>query len=150
VGAFVLIPVVGVGVMAGLYSSVVGDVPPYHFRLPGSTWAVESVDGVAVGAPAPRLVLDEDADTATLVLGCGELPLDWYWDSDGNGVGFTAPIREAACRGTPGEASLLAALTSTEEWRVAGDQAINVIGNHPPSGTVRLVLADWTGMAKVW
>lgn len=142
VGAFALLLVVGGSVVAGLYSNVVGDVPPYHFRLPGSTWAVESVDGVAVGEPAPRLVLNEDADTATLVLACGQLPLDWFWDSDGNGVGFTALRRETACPGTLRDTALLAALTSTEEWRVAGDRAIDVAANQSISGTVRLVLLD--------
>lgn len=121
-----LVVAVGIGGMA-LFFSAVADVPPYRFDLPGSVWRVASVDGSVLAEPMPRLALDEGAQAALLSFECGDVQLDWYWDSDGNGTGFQMTGRPADCPATDVEREVLQLLTSSEEWRASGEQSMDII-----------------------
>ncbi len=118
-----------------------GDVAPYQFDLPGSTWTVESVDGEELTQSRPRLELDDGGESATLKFECGDVPLDWHWDSDGNAIFFThTGVSDPECPGGEVEREVFIRLISTEEWRASGDRSIDIIG--PGDGTVRLTLTD--------
>ena len=88
-GALVLgVGVLALGAIVLFFAWLVGDVPAYRLDLPGTTWAVATIDGRPLAAPLPLIEFSSDGNNAMVSLSCGEVPLDWAWDSDGAALGF--------------------------------------------------------------
>ena len=119
----------GVGVL--FIAWLIGDVPAYRLDLPGTTWAVAMIDGEPLTTPVPLIEFSSDGNNATASLACGEVPLDWAWDSDGAGLGFGFERLPDSCVSTTTQDNaLLDAILGIEEWSYQTDDRITLIGTH--------------------
>jgi META domain len=102
-------------------------VPAYQLDLPGTRWSIVSRDGVQTEAPHPALRFGEQSNDATLSMACGQVPLDWIWDTDGSALSLTPRAIPASCASEQ-DAAVLRAIRSVEEWKVQSDGRITLRG----------------------
>ena len=132
-------PSVAVGVSVALvlgavvlfFAWLVGDVPAYRLDLPGTTWAVATIDGRPLPAPVPLIEFSSDGNSAMASMACGQVPLDWAWDSDGAALGFGYERLPDSCVSrTTQDDALLDAILGIEEWSYQSDDRITLIGTN--------------------
>ena len=99
--------------------------------LPGTEWAVESIDGQRV-ANEMSLVFS-DRGGSTVVTPCRTEPLGFTMNTDGSSIEFDLPETPAgACDDVSAreDSALFEALAATENWTVLNDAEIELRG--PP------------------
>ena len=125
--------VVGVALMLGVLVLfvvwLIGDVPAYRLDLPGTTWAVAAIDGEPLATPVPLIEFSSDGNHATASLVCGNVPLEWGWDSDGAALDLYFEKRPDSCESTTTQDdALLNAILGIESWSYQSDNRITLIG----------------------
>ncbi len=121
--------VLGTGVL--FVAWLVGDVPAYRLDLPGTTWAVAMIDGEPLTTPVPLIEFSSDGNHATVSLACGNVPLDWGWDSDGAALDLSFEERPDSCASTTTQdEAVLGAILGIEEWSYQSDTRITLIGTN--------------------
>jgi hypothetical protein len=117
------------GAVALFFAWLIGDVPAYRLDLPGTTWAVAMIDGKPLTAPVPLIEFSSDGNHATASLACGNVPLDWGWDSDGAALDLYFEQRPYSCASTTTQDNaVLDAIVGIEEWSYQSDARITLIG----------------------
>jgi hypothetical protein len=116
--------------LAAMSSLVLGCAAAFQVDLPGTTWSIVSIDQAAP-AGAPSLTFDDNGNQATLSLDCGDIPLDWAWDTDGSAMAFGTDVIPDACQSpSAADAAVRDAVLGTDEWSVQGDTHVTLHGSH--------------------
>ena len=118
------------GTVVLFFAWLVGDVPAYRLDLPGTTWAVATIDGRALTAPVPLIEFSSDGNSAMVSMACGQVPLDWAWDSDGAALGFGDQRLPDSCASMATRDHALHAIRGIEEWSYQTDDRITLIGTN--------------------
>ena len=114
-----------------LFGSWLFGAPAYHLDLPGTTWAVATIDGESLTAPLPLIAFSVNGNDANASLACGDVPLDWAWDSDGAALGFGFDERPDECLSTTAQDdALIDAILGVEEWSYQSDSEITLTGTN--------------------
>lgn len=130
------------GLIAAGMLLMAGCEPAHQLDLPGTTWFVVSIDHTpAAGEPLPAITFDVDGSDAVLRLACGDVPLDWAWDTDGAALDLSArdvTMPVACASASEQDAEVLAAIGEIVQWRVLDDNLIALSGPSREIGLQRV------------
>lgn len=119
---------------------MVACAPSYATELAGTTWSIGSVDNRPLAAPVPTITFDDGDTPGRLNLSCGELQVDVFRDTDGDGMHVYLPNEPNACTGkaTQQDVEAMEALATVDHWSREGDGQITLQGGSTDLGLERV------------